>query len=93
MLGPAISITRPRTTTATRTPTSGLKAQAIARGAHQSCMAAGREGACDRCLFIVDAIIDSRHARPSGARVRANAVGSAAPITVADPKTADQASG
>ncbi len=60
-----ITITRPRSASAPR-PMGGLKAQAIAQGAHPACMAAGRAGSCDDCLSIVDRIIDSKHTRPGG---------------------------
>jgi hypothetical protein len=40
---------------------SGLKGQAIARGAHRTCMTAGRAAACEACLAIVDRIIDTKH--------------------------------
>jgi hypothetical protein len=64
MPSPAVSITRPRAAIVTRQQMGGLKAQAISRGAHRTCMAAGRAGACARCLVIVDQIIDSKRARP-----------------------------
>jgi len=58
----SITINRARTSSSPR-PMGGLKAQAIAQGAHQLCMAAGRAGSCEGCLAIVDHIIDSKHTR------------------------------
>ena len=47
----------------------GLKGEAIALGAHRTCMAAGRAAACEPCLAIVDRIIDSKRlARDDPAR-------------------------
>jgi hypothetical protein len=55
--------TRLKVVVSTR-PMGGLKGEAIVRGAHPECMAAGRAAACDACLAIVDAIIDSKRRPP-----------------------------
>jgi hypothetical protein len=62
MTSETITINRARAASSPR-PMGGLKAQAIAQGAHPACMAAGRAGSCDGCLSIVDHIIDSKHTR------------------------------
>jgi hypothetical protein len=58
-----ISATRSKVVVSAR-PMGGLKGEAIAQGAHPECMAAGRAAACEACLSIVDAIIDSKSRPP-----------------------------
>jgi len=69
-----VRITRP-TVTARKRPTGGLKQEAIAHGAHPSCMAAGRAGACPDCRVIIDRIIDRNHTVVSEAAARRKTIG------------------
>jgi len=47
-----------------------LHVTALARGAHRTCLDAGRNRACDDCIRIVDAIIDEAALKRSRRSVR-----------------------